>query len=441
MFKNKYLKYKQKYLDLKNQIGGALKSGGGGGGGGGSTINNSPGDKPKIICPRCENPTFIESIQNQLRTEQFKNNKRIVCSNSNCNHLFDDAVVMPCIADDAETRDLYFEARREVVKEKEENITKTEIDKKRRDYASEINKLTTKAEEARQAEARRARQAEEAKQAELARLETLKKELETARKELKTIEEAEEAIQAELARREAELARLEEARREARREAEEARQADARREAEEARREAARREAIRRADPVRQAEEAREARRQAAERRPEARPAEPRPAAGIQAAERRPEARPAEPRQAGIQAARQAEQARQTELHRQYLATLTHEEATRFNQEGAFLYNNVGNNVDGRDKINITPLIFCTQRGSIEMMRRILLERGGNVNLQDNTGWTALHYAVNNNDIEKVKLLVSCGAIVNIMNKEGKTPLTMARSLVVSEILQYGVQA
>lgn len=43
-FQNKYLKYKQKYLDLKTQVGGSIVnsgSGGGGGGGGGSRVMNS----------------------------------------------------------------------------------------------------------------------------------------------------------------------------------------------------------------------------------------------------------------------------------------------------------------------------------------------------------------------------------------------------------------
>ncbi len=42
-------------------------------------------------------------------------------------------------------------------------------------------------------------------------------------------------------------------------------------------------------------------------------------------------------------------------------------------------------------------------------------------------GWTALHYAVINGDVELVKYLIKYGANVNKATGEGSTPLYLAK--------------
>lgn len=57
---------------------------------------------------------------------------------------------------------------------------------------------------------------------------------------------------------------------------------------------------------------------------------------------------------------------------------------------------------------------------------RILLHFGGNANVLDNDGDTALHFAVRENNLHTAKLLIDYGADVNAENHSGETPLLLA---------------
>lgn len=62
---------------------------------------------------------------------------------------------------------------------------------------------------------------------------------------------------------------------------------------------------------------------------------------------------------------------------------------------------------------------------------KALLENGAEVNLQDSTGKTALHYAleglIEEIDIEKIRLLLAAGAKIDIADYQKKTPQDIAR--------------
>ena len=57
---------------------------------------------------------------------------------------------------------------------------------------------------------------------------------------------------------------------------------------------------------------------------------------------------------------------------------------------------------------------------------KIAISKGADVNMQNNHGWTPLHYAVFNNCVEIVESLISKGANVNMKDDGGKTPLHVA---------------
>lgn len=56
-----------------------------------------------------------------------------------------------------------------------------------------------------------------------------------------------------------------------------------------------------------------------------------------------------------------------------------------------------------------------------------LLSKGANPNIQDNDGFTPLHYASQNNDVDLATLLLSKGANPNLLDKWGNIPLKRCR--------------
>ncbi|WP_422410919.1 MULTISPECIES: ankyrin repeat domain-containing protein [unclassified Endozoicomonas] len=59
------------------------------------------------------------------------------------------------------------------------------------------------------------------------------------------------------------------------------------------------------------------------------------------------------------------------------------------------------------------------------------------INAQDDQGNTSLHYAIQNNDMEMIEILLSAGAGINIMNGLGYTPLHLAVQLENQVIVDY----
>lgn len=75
------------------------------------------------------------------------------------------------------------------------------------------------------------------------------------------------------------------------------------------------------------------------------------------------------------------------------------------------------------DSRGITPLMYAAEVGSLEAMR-ILIDRGADVNAQNDVASTALMWSVS--DPAKVRLLLEHGADVNLISETGRTALIIA---------------
>ncbi len=71
---------------------------------------------------------------------------------------------------------------------------------------------------------------------------------------------------------------------------------------------------------------------------------------------------------------------------------------------------------------NRTALMTLGENVSITFF----IQKGANINLQDNDGNTALHLAAKENNLDAVRTLLSAGADVNIKNKKGQKPVQMS---------------
>ena len=91
---------------------------------------------------------------------------------------------------------------------------------------------------------------------------------------------------------------------------------------------------------------------------------------------------------------------------------------------------------DSCDQEGKTPLMTATEKGYIKSVFNFLLA-GNNPNYQDNrSGNTALHIAVQIQNLVLVKLLLAFNGEPTISNKAGETPLDLARSNEVCDIVE-----
>jgi len=100
-----------------------------------------------------------------------------------------------------------------------------------------------------------------------------------------------------------------------------------------------------------------------------------------------------------------------------------------------------GARVDEQDGAGNTALLMAAQFGRSDSVK-LLLEAGANVHLANEHGWTALIHAVNSsgsnhhpNMLEIIKRLIAEGAMVNAMDRQGKTALDYAPGADVKEML------
>lgn len=96
-----------------------------------------------------------------------------------------------------------------------------------------------------------------------------------------------------------------------------------------------------------------------------------------------------------------------------------------------------GADLSCRDAKGWTLLHYAMREGDLEMLD-LFLSKGMDINAKDKYGYTPLHWAVTNKDKKMVEALVSLGADVNARNLEGNTPLydTWGGSKVDLEIVE-----
>lgn len=92
--------------------------------------------------------------------------------------------------------------------------------------------------------------------------------------------------------------------------------------------------------------------------------------------------------------------------------------------------------LDLADRQGFTPLHFAAQQGDLEAVR-LLLVAGASVDPQDSRGNTPLWRAVfgNNAVAEIVQLLLAAGADPDITNNSGRSPRDMAATFNKAEIV------
>lgn len=84
-----------------------------------------------------------------------------------------------------------------------------------------------------------------------------------------------------------------------------------------------------------------------------------------------------------------------------------------------------GVDIEAEDQSSKTPLHWSSERGHREIVVA-LLSNGASVETQGYAGWTALHFAAQNGHSPVVKLLIQSNPDVNIKAFDGKTPLHLA---------------
>jgi len=104
-----------------------------------------------------------------------------------------------------------------------------------------------------------------------------------------------------------------------------------------------------------------------------------------------------------------------------YAAYFGHAEAMR-----ALLDAGAKPNVPSNNPMAVMPLHSAMSGGHKEMART-LIESGADVNAASGEGWTPMHYAAHNGDVETVQYLRQRGVLAGLPNRDGKTPAQLAR--------------
>lgn len=87
-------------------------------------------------------------------------------------------------------------------------------------------------------------------------------------------------------------------------------------------------------------------------------------------------------------------------------------------------------NLAASNTMRVAPLHSAVAFGDPQRacdMARLLVENGAQVNAVQQGGWTPLHEAVDNDQLETAELLLSNGAEPDAPNDDGLTPLALAR--------------
>jgi len=82
-----------------------------------------------------------------------------------------------------------------------------------------------------------------------------------------------------------------------------------------------------------------------------------------------------------------------------------------------------------------TNLIELTKKNDIQGVKKFI-SQGGDINMQDKHGFTALFTATFYNFQAIVKILIKAGAKLDLQNNDGKTALDIAKEWDYQEIIE-----
>jgi ankyrin repeat protein len=86
----------------------------------------------------------------------------------------------------------------------------------------------------------------------------------------------------------------------------------------------------------------------------------------------------------------------------------------------------IGGNVNARVYFGTTPLAYFAKRNNFEMVKKMIINYGADVNGISVWGNSALMFAVWNENIDMINFLIERGINVNLANKRKLTPLMAA---------------
>ncbi|NOQ73969.1 MAG: hypothetical protein GQ574_18330 [Crocinitomix sp.] len=97
-------------------------------------------------------------------------------------------------------------------------------------------------------------------------------------------------------------------------------------------------------------------------------------------------------------------------------------------------------NLNSKDAFGNVAIVLAAEY-QLKPLFDLVMKLKADVNLADNNGMTALHFAIKNGNEKMTNKLIAAGANVNAVNNSGETPLIMAATNNNSEIIAKLVEA
>ena len=95
--------------------------------------------------------------------------------------------------------------------------------------------------------------------------------------------------------------------------------------------------------------------------------------------------------------------------------------------------------INAQDSSGFTPLHYACKNGLLEMVEILVKNDNININAIDDTGSTPLYYAVDRQDVAIIRLLIDNGADPLVRNSEGKSLFSHSKSKEINSILRDAV--